>query len=98
MGEQPNRGDRLHGFAEAHFVGEHRGVARIEKRDAVELEGKRRVGEAERLGGEQRFERRLEQHPQSVGEFHDVARRADARGGDVSVALCRAMLRVTLAD
>jgi hypothetical protein len=90
VSEQADRGDRLHRFAETHLVGEHCFVAGIEEGDAVKLKWERRVSEAERLGVEQRFERRLQQHSQAVGEFHHVARRANAGGGTrCGLWLCR---------
>ena len=46
----------------ARSVGEYGLLPRIEKRNTIELERKRCVRKSKRLGSEQSFERRLEQH------------------------------------
>ena len=78
--QQADRRDRLHRFAQAHLVGQDRRVPRIEKRDALELIRKRLERKVQRVGLNQRFERRLQDVVQPVFELDDVARRLDAGG------------------
>ena len=98
MHQQPNRRDRLHRFAESHFVGQHGFVPRIEERDAIQLVAKRRKRKSQRARRQQRFQRRLQQQPQPVFQLHDVARRPNARvAGSVarqSDASCAKLIRV----
>ena len=80
--QQAHRRDRLHRFAQAHLVGQHRGVARIEKRDAFELIRKRLERKRQRAVADQRLERRLQHVVQPVLELDDVAGRLDPRARD----------------
>ena len=54
--EHADGGDGLHGFAEAHFVGEDCGDTRVEKSDALQLKRKRLERKVERAAGHQCFQ------------------------------------------
>ncbi len=77
--QKPDRGDRLHCFAEAHFVCQYCRVARIEKGHAFELKRKRLKRHRQFAIGQQGFQRRLQQIMQAVFQLDDILGRADAR-------------------
>ena len=79
--QQADRRDRLHRFAQPHFVGQHRRDSRIEKRHAFELIRKRHEREIERAAGDQRFQRRLQHIEEPIFELDDIGRRLETRDG-----------------
>ena len=77
--QEPNRGDRLHCFAEPHFVGQDCRVARIEKSHALELKWERLKRHGQFAIGQQRLQRRLQKIMQAVFQFDDILGRPDAQ-------------------
>ena len=79
MGQQPNRRDCLHRLSQPHFIGQHGPMPRVKEGDSVQLKAERLEGKVKRLGRKQRFQRRLQQYPQSVFQPDQIARRPNAR-------------------
>ena len=70
--QQADRGDRLHGLAQPHLVGQDRRVPGVEERDAGQLVPKRLEGKRQRPLGQQPFQRRLEDVAKPVFQLNHV--------------------------